>query len=243
MDRIDEIVMNSYQEEDQLEEIPEYTRKRNASSNKTPKMSNSRPNDSSYLDKSQSVNKSASKSKLNNLNGSPSQDSYIYWNEELKKLKNSKSESKNTNDANNKNKKIYEKLFDEGNIKNKFKNDIFTKVELSKNKTQDEIEGWKTKLDDPKTINVCNRLYENGIREAKRHENFIKAKQQESEEITSKELVFKPNLMLTESKNKMLLKDKEKMGVNRLLQWKAQKDSRIHQTSKLIEEQSMIENQ
>lgn len=62
-------------------------------------------------------------------------------------------------------------MFDEGNVKNKFKNDIFTKVELSKNKTQDEIEGWKMKLDDPKTINVCNRLYENGIREAKRHEN------------------------------------------------------------------------
>lgn len=33
------------------------------------------------------------------------------------------------------------------------------------------------------------------------------------------------------------------MGVNRLLQWKAQKESKIHQTSKLLEEQSMVENQ
>lgn len=94
------------------------------------------------------------------LNGSPSQglnndNSQIYWNEELKKLKNSKSD---VNFSNDKNKKIYEKLFDEGNVKNKFKNDIFTKVELSKNKTLDEIEGWKMKLDDQKTLNVCNRL-------------------------------------------------------------------------------------
>jgi len=78
------------------------------------------------------------------------------WNEELKKLKNSQSEIKG-NDS-NKNKKIYEKLFEEGNLKSKFKNDIFNKVELFKNKTIDEVEEWKLHIDDPKTIDVCNRL-------------------------------------------------------------------------------------
>jgi len=56
-------------------------------------------------------------------------------------------------------------------------------------------------------------------------------------------LLFKPNLNLTESKNKTLLKDKDKMGVDRLIHWQAQKKSKLHNTSKLIEEQSMIDNQ
>jgi len=92
--------MNSYQEEDQLEEIPEYTR---SSKSKTPKMSHQRQNESS-IHTMQSNTKSGSKSKLNNLNGSPSTESHILWNEELKKLK--MSQPVLINDHETKNKKI-----------------------------------------------------------------------------------------------------------------------------------------
>lgn len=133
-------------------------------------------------------------------------------------------------------------MFEEGNFKTKFKNDIYHKVEISKNKTIDEVEGWKKHLDDSKSIDVCNRLYTNGIREKVRHENYIKAKQLESTEMENQSLKFKPDLNLTEAKNKNLLKNQDRSGIERLSHWKAHKESKIHQVGKQIEEESMIKN-
>lgn len=85
-------------------------------------------------------------------------------------------------------------------------------------------------------------MYKNGVREKIRHENYIKAKQQELEETENQQLKFKPNLGLTDAKNKNLLKDKDRTGIDRYSHWKAQKESKIHQTSKMIEEASMVAN-
>jgi len=64
----------------------------------------------------------------------------------------------------------------------------------------------------------------------------------ESTEIENQSLKFKPDLNLTEAKNKNLLKNQDRSGIERLSHWKAHKESKIHQVGKLIEEESMMHN-
>jgi len=173
--------------------------------------------------------------KSNNINPNLQEDS-LNWQQELQHLKQNdylKSLNKDLEESKSKGSNIYEKLYQEGNIKNKIKNEVHHTVENQKYKSEEELNKWKQSLNSVSSMNVCNRLYTLGKRRLELKEFHVRQKQQEQIKAEDRECHFRPNLSLTDQKSHKILKERNNKdtGYDRLMQWKKMKENKISQSN------------